>query len=396
MKNINQMIIAMLFLWLPALLQAQQFVFTPQDGASYRLLSVVIEDVFVNGELSHQAEIASRIVLNEEKLSDERAKIYGTYQTSERSKGSTGLYEWGRTYASEYERDLQGRIGIEDQYLMPVVRNVPIFPEQEIEPGDSWRAWGDEVHDMRDAFGVVLRFPVLVSYSYAGTTEYKDKEVYVFDIAYDIEADFNFQSALLVPIAIAGRSEQRLYWNLEKSRPIYAEDAFIFILTLSNGTEVIYQGLAETKVLEMNVLDKNEVLNEINESIKDEGIEDAEARIDEEGITISLENIQFLPESAELLESEIEKINKIAQILSKYSDRDILVSGHTALAGTAAGRERLSRDRAAAVGEKILSFGTHPSEQIIIEGFGARRPIASNATEEGRRKNRRVEITILD
>jgi outer membrane protein OmpA-like peptidoglycan-associated protein len=117
---------------------------------------------------------------------------------------------------------------------------------------------------------------------------------------------------------------------------------------------------------------------------------------DEDGVTITLENINFGPDSAYLLPGEKEKLDKIAEILGMYSDRDLLIIGHTALAGTEEGRKELSEERARVVGEYLLSLGVREESQMAYQGLGATRPIAGNSTEEGRRRNRRVEIKILE
>ena len=109
-----------------------------------------------------------------------------------------------------------------------------------------------------------------------------------------------------------------------------------------------------------------------------------------------MENIQFKPDSAELVNSEKEKIKKIATILQAYPDNDLLVSGHTALAGTEKARQQLSEERAESVAKFLVSLGVKDKYHVFTQGFGARIPIASNKTEAGKAKNRRVEITILD
>jgi outer membrane protein OmpA-like peptidoglycan-associated protein len=97
-----------------------------------------------------------------------------------------------------------------------------------------------------------------------------------------------------------------------------------------------------------------------------------------------------------MLEGELEKLDKIAEILLRYGDRDIMVSGHTALAGTAAGRMQLSLERASVVADYLISKKVRDSSRVVVRGFGADRPVADNRTEAGMRKNRRVEITILE
>jgi len=97
-----------------------------------------------------------------------------------------------------------------------------------------------------------------------------------------------------------------------------------------------------------------------------------------------------------LLPSEQAKLDQIAEILGRYGDRDILVGGHTALAGTEAGRQKLSEERAASVAAYLISKGARQTERVVVRGYGATKPVSDNSTEQGKKKNRRVEITILE
>lgn len=143
-------------------------------------------------------------------------------------------------------------------------------------------------------------------------------------------------------------------------------------------------------------MDKEQVAERLRQDLEKEGMGDADVRTDDEGVTISIDNIYFPPDSPELVPSEQEKLQRLARILEDYKDRDLLIVGHTALAGTAEGRQRLSDQRAKAVGDYLLGLGARSEEQIITKGMGARQPVADNSTEAGMRKNRRVEITILE
>ena len=90
------------------------------------------------------------------------------------------------------------------------------------------------------------------------------------------------------------------------------------------------------------------------------------------------------------------KLEQIAQILEAWPENDILVTGHTALAGTAKMRQELSEQRARAVADYMILLGVRDRFHIFTQGFGATKPVAPNTTEEGKARNRRVEITIMD
>jgi outer membrane protein OmpA-like peptidoglycan-associated protein len=166
---------------------------------------------------------------------------------------------------------------------------------------------------------------------------------------------------------------------------------------MNDGNVYEFRGTAEAEIIESKTMDKEELSRDIEQSIKDLGIEDASVKIVDDGISISLENIQFDADSAYLRQSEKEKLDKISGILLKYAERDILVGGHAARAGgTAESRLRLSEERAGSVAAYLVKSNVRNKERIMVRGFGSERPVADNTTEEGKRKNRRVEITILE
>jgi outer membrane protein OmpA-like peptidoglycan-associated protein len=125
-------------------------------------------------------------------------------------------------------------------------------------------------------------------------------------------------------------------------------------------------------------------------------LENTKAEVTSEGITITLSNIQFLANSAVLSESERQKLREIADILKTIPGKNILVSGHTAMAGTRVERQSTSLQRAQAAASYLVALGARRINEITVHGYGADRPIADNGTPQGMEANRRVEITILD
>ena len=138
------------------------------------------------------------------------------------------------------------------------------------------------------------------------------------------------------------------------------------------------------------------LVEEITAQIEALDIANTDVRITEEGVTISVSNIQFLANSAELPEKEKQTIAEIAKILSAVPGRKILVAGHTALAGTQRERLRTSHERAQSVANYLVILGARRQDEIIVMGYGADRPVADNRTAAGMALNRRVEITLLE
>jgi outer membrane protein OmpA-like peptidoglycan-associated protein len=141
---------------------------------------------------------------------------------------------------------------------------------------------------------------------------------------------------------------------------------------------------------------REEMAGRIRTELDQYKVADTTVRVGAEGIVISLNNIQFMPDSAALTTTEEQKLRDIAGILSQYPDRKILVGGHTALAGTEEMRLQISRDRARVVADFLVSIGVRRASEIVVKGYGASQPLGNNATAEGQAMNRRVEIILMD
>ena len=398
--NIRRWIgIATLALFSSGITNAEVFQFKYFEGERYRVRSVVDEEVYINGLFSHRADILNKISIEVTKVEEGAGYIEALFQTSERAYGSGEVYEWGNDYTSQFWRNEHGEYDIEPFYFMPVVRDVPRYTGRDIEIGESWSLPGEEVHDLRSNFGVddAFHFPINVTYRYLGKRTLEEREYDLITIDYAVFFKPNIAlDEELYPTRITGFSSQKLYWDNENGKPYSYSENFDFVFTLSSGDTVEYIGTAEAMIIESERMDKEKVAEEIRNQLDEMEVQDTEVTVSEEGVTVTIENIQFLPDSFFLEFSEREKLSIIGDILRQHGDRDILITGHTALAGTAAGRQQLSEERAQAVGNYLLSLGAIDENQLITRGKGAREPIADNDTERSRRRNRRVEIVILE
>ncbi len=114
-----------------------------------------------------------------------------------------------------------------------------------------------------------------------------------------------------------------------------------------------------------------------------------------EGIRITFDSgILFDVNKAELKPISKENISKLAAILQKYPDTNILLEGHTDATGTDEHNLELSRARSQAVANFLASLQVSAT-RFTIMGYGEAQPIADNETEAGRAQNRRVEIAIM-
>jgi len=103
--------------------------------------------------------------------------------------------------------------------------------------------------------------------------------------------------------------------------------------------------------------------------------------------------ILFDVDSSELRPASVDLVGKIAEVLTRYPETDILVMGHTDSTGPEAYNQGLSENRAGAVQAGLLANGV-ASTRIQARGYGESSPVADNASIAGRQENRRVEVDI--
>jgi len=115
----------------------------------------------------------------------------------------------------------------------------------------------------------------------------------------------------------------------------------------------------------------------------------------EKGATILLNNIFFATNKSTLNKESYAELNRLAEILKKNKDLKIRIEGHTDDVGNDETNMKLSKARALAVYQYLISK-TVKKEQLTVKAFGETKPLKDNSTEEGRRQNRRVEFTILE
>ena len=119
----------------------------------------------------------------------------------------------------------------------------------------------------------------------------------------------------------------------------------------------------------------------------------SEAKNIEKGKEFILSNIYFDTDKYELKAASYTELNKLVEVLKVNSQYSITISGHTDNVGNKSYNLRLSENRAKAVASYLISKGIAET-RITTRGYGSSSPIASNDTEEGRKKNRRVSFTI--
>ena len=114
----------------------------------------------------------------------------------------------------------------------------------------------------------------------------------------------------------------------------------------------------------------------------------------EVGTTVVLHNLFFATGKTVILPESEQALDELAAFMQEHGEVTVRITGHTDDVGSERSNQILSEGRANAVRNELLKRGVAPA-RIEADGKGETQPIADNKTEEGRAKNRRVEITII-
>lgn len=331
-----------------------------------------------------------------------------------------------------------GNLVIDDDKGFPALRGFPAFPATEVKPGTKWTAGGSRAVDPLN-MGQPVVVPLAVEYEYRGMEMYRDIPVHRVFAKYAARyrntggqnfsnlqgthnVDILLQVANGLPLFIRDNLDETFTWpdgstvRFKGFTLIFSEGTIPLnrgtIIASIGGTLGIKPAPAPAGVLSPHPSVEN-VPKPAAPAVEDKGpgktqIADVLDNLVPggsgmgmdlvsvpEGIRLIVKDIRFIPDSDEFLPEERSRLDVIAQALKQAPDRNFLVEGHTADLGRPAGEMDLSIRRARRMVDELTRRGI-TGDRFIYKGWGGTKPIGDNSNEEGRSRNRRVEITILE
>ena len=337
----------------------------------------------------------------------------------------------------------------------PSFRSFPTFTSRKIQKGDIWEAKAMRAVDPLSK-GIITKMPIYVRYTYTGDDNYNGEPVYLISAEWatrynmggtttyvdwggDKELNYaqgSHKATIIVSKATGAAlvirdtvdetfvykdgnkyqykgtislfteyppaiDRSRLIAALKKmdllddeeaekllQRPVAKDDAIASDAKKTSGKSSSAKNtVAKTEKLKKQIEEHQTKSAKVTAPIS---VDNTEA-----GIRLTIQNLQFKADSAELLPGEEKRLDQITEILRLAEGAQFLIEGHTASTGYEAGEMKLSKERADSIAAALSSRGIG-SERFICKGSGDKKPIASNDTAEGKALNRRVEITILD
>lgn len=175
----------------------------------------------------------------------------------------------------------------------------------------------------------------------------------------------------------AESQRQKVLIKARKAEAIAAEN---------RAEEALSQAQKERREAEMARKRAEELAERVNK---------LEAERTERGLVLTLGDVLFDFDKATLKSGGERAVEKLAQFMEEYPNRNVMIEGFTDTVGPADYNKQLSRRRANSVRQALQNKGIN-SSRIQVRGYGEKYPVASNKTEAGRQQNRRVEVIISD
>lgn len=202
------------------------------------------------------------------------------------------------------------------------------------------------------------------------------------------------------PLRIAAREAYGTY----RTDPVISREDYLKVMSIPENRALLLAGkvviLLDAESLEAKDLGPVRddgyyfVKREIDRALAAKPVKAMDFTDGWEGLKLTVYDIRFVADTADIVPAEKQRIDAIADALRLAGpNASFTVDGHTASVGKPGGEMTLSIQRAEKIANELAKRGIDRA-RIKAEGFGGTRPIATNDTDEGRAKNRRVEIVI--
>jgi len=348
---------------------------------------------YINAKLNRIYEERNIIDITCTDKSDKLNRVHGVFSVHEKEYGSNTFKMINQSMV-DFLIEPSGRFIVKKGDFMPNRRHIPSFPEKDVKVNDSWKADGEMV---LDNFSKPFKLTFPVEYTFVKVIKDNEKDIAVINYYYAINVDTSGTGYPDdFPIRISGENKGIIHWDLAGNKPRDIQDAYQIAFIFATGGPTLASAEFHMNIKTENSLYKNFTPKEketAKEELQKELPEGVDADVDNRGLVLRMNDLLFDFNKYDLREDTRTKLDQIAEaIKKKYPDREIIVEGHTDSKGEKSYNQSLSEKRAMRVSEYLKSKSGH--DKFSYKGYGAGNPLGDNSTEQGRAKNRRVEIII--
>ncbi len=387
----KRLILLILLISLPLLAKEVTFEWKFNLGENLHIEKFTRQSIIKDGILARQRDIKDLVVLTPIRIEKGNYPLVGIYRSYEKNSA-----EGKTSYALTEEEPLHFSVSNNGIYtiptgeLLPTIRNIPVFPRQNVKPGDIWTALGLEIFP----FDPPVECPVNVSYQYLGEEKQLGKQCSKLSFSYTIN-HFNNTANPEVPYKFAGYSYSTLWHDTKTGLPVATDSVYSIMFFYRNGTVIEYSGELDGTYYTQKAVSaatKNKLRDTIEKTIGPSS--EITIKTNTTGVVISLGEVFFDFDSATLKKESYPFLDKISDHLRQNRKYEVIVEGHTDSTGEERYNQILSEQRAKTTLDYFLSKKSIDEKKASYIGKGKNSPAYPNNTPENRKRNRRVDIII--
>lgn len=359
----------------------------------YRLKVYTKQDIYVDGLFFRTVEAMSKITMQPYRYSIQDGENLVTvkymfyYMT--RKQNVDVEYKLSRVDEVDFMIDRYGNMKVLSDSYLPPRRGIPSFGRSPVARGYKWQAIGEDIITEKDE---IVRVRSTINYSVDDIIMRGGRNFVIFNAEYNFFFG-NPGGKYIKDIKFS--SSTKYSWDIQNG--IFSEYREIFDITKTYLSGYPYsstrhQGtsVGVMEVIPVDVAKQYKLAREIEKLSSDVSVSPPE----DNEIKVSISDILFDTGSYDIKPSYREMLIKLADILKKYDEVDIVVEGHTDDVGSREFNLTLSDNRSKAVANVLIQSGIRP-DKVSYRGYGPDKPVVPNTSDENRAKNRRVEIKLI-
>ncbi|GMO57670.1 MAG: OmpA family protein [Termitinemataceae bacterium] len=289
-----------------------------------------------------------------------------------------------------------GNMQVENDKGYPALRNFPVYPLASIQSGETKEGFSWTAEAKRAIYldgsqgnqGKPIVFPFLAEYVYQGTSDYNGVPAHHITARYASRYASN-ESDNSTLKSISGSHDVDIWLSVKNGMLLMQRDKLDETFSWTNGSSTRYNGFTLIFGQGIPGVDKRSVITDIKST------ENIDVEQVDNGLRLRIKDLRFKSDSDELLDGDDQRLDEIAKALLTIKKRLFLVEGHTAKITGGEDELILSKNRASRIVSELVKRGLSAAS-FVYKGYGGTRPVGDNSSEDGRRLNRRVEITILE
>ncbi|UPA11862.1 OmpA family protein [Borrelia venezuelensis] len=383
----NIKIVILLFLANTLAFSSEILEFKYTKGAKFRIETTDNQEIYLNGRFNSKTKTNIQVSSEVKDVKNNFADIKSYFRVLKRDNESD-VYLLKEEFEGNFSINKQGEYKINNAQKRPSVRGIPRFPKTPIKVNETWTYPAEEYIQASEISQEIKDFVTKfdVNYVYKGKEKINGK--YYDIILSNYKSKYNVKNILF-----SQKVNQIIYFDSKLGNIYKYNDTYEFQMQNDNNN-IKMTGNSFGKIISIELPNDNIIEHEVKEYISTKQIDSINIEKNENGIKLSLD-IEFYPDSFQIIKKEYNKLKHIANLLEKFKDNNILIEGHTAKFGTEQEMQELSEKRAHSIGNYLLKMKVKNKNQIFFKGWGAKKPKYANSSPLAS-KNRRVEITILN